>query len=121
MRRFIRWLRRHIPRRVSWNGYPSIRGRRIRRAIRIANANGLVVTSTTGGTHAPGSWHYAGRAVDLASPSSSAMKRAQIAIAHEIGRENILELFGPGSWYIKNGVKYDGAFPDHGDHVHVAI
>lgn len=121
MKRFIAWLRRHMPRRVRWNGYPRIRGRKIRRAIRIAQAHGLVVTSTTGGTHSSTSWHYQGRAVDVASSSVTKMKQAQIAIARDIGRENFLELFGPGSWYIKNGEKIKGAFPDHGDHIHIAI
>lgn len=121
MKRFRRWLRRHMPGRVDWNGYPRIRGRKIRRAIRIAHAYGLVVTSTTGGTHSPTSWHYQGRAVDVASGSSYNMKRAQKALVREFGTDTFLELFGPASWYVKNGDKYQGAFPDHGDHVHIAI
>lgn len=106
--------------RVDWNGYPPLRNKRLRRAVRIASRYGLVVTSTTGGTHSPTSWHYKGRAVDLASGSVTQMKRAQGAIERELGRTNCLELFGPAAWYVKNGARYRGAFPDHGDHVHIA-
>ena len=30
------------------------------------------------------------------------------------------EFFGPDAFYIKNGAVVQGAFPDHGDHDHVA-
>lgn len=37
----------------------------LRRARKIAESMGLVITSTTGGKHAPGSYHYAGKAIDV--------------------------------------------------------
>lgn len=95
---------------------------------------GLVVTSTIGGTHARGSWHYArwrgkGRAVDMASPKGNAEARRRDEHAffvQEVKRElrfrgtAYLELFGPGHSYIKNGQRLRGQFPGHTDHVHGA-
>lgn len=109
--------------RIDWNGHPKV-GRpfsRLRRGIRVAQRNGMVITSTTGGVHTPTSYHYSGRAVDLASGSVTEMKRAQRAIARRLGKRNIAELFGPCKWYVKNGQTVQGAFPDHGDHIHLAI
>jgi hypothetical protein len=110
--------------RIDWNGYPPIKGRTLRRCVRIAARQGLVVTSTTGGSHTPGSFHYSGRAVDMAGTVAQ-MKKAQTAIAKEIGTENIAELFGPHPWFIDNGARSrtadGGPFPGHGDHIHIAI
>lgn len=33
----------------------------------------------------------------------------------------IREMFGPFNWYVKNGKVYQGKFPNHGDHVHIAL
>lgn len=108
-------------RRTNWFGHPALTGARLRLGNRIAQVFGLTVTATTDGTHTTTSYHYQHRAEDLASWDVRKMKAAQRAIALVVGRRNITELFGPGHWYIKNGVKYHGAFPDHGDHVHLAI
>jgi hypothetical protein len=78
----------------------------------------MVVTATTDGTHAPGSWHYEGRAVDLWHSSVSTMIAFQNFAAGKW--PNALEIFGPDDFYIKDGRRYAGAFPDHGDHDHVA-
>ena len=117
-RRLKRKARR---RKVDFNGHPPIPGRKLRLAIKVAHIFGLVVTSTTGGRHSPNSYHYHHRAVDLASGSVRRMRVAQLAIRMVVGRRNLRELFGPAGWYVKNGVKYRGYFPKHGDHIHVAI
>lgn len=112
--------------RIDWGGYPPVKGRTLRKGIRIAARYGLVVTSTTGGTHAPGSYHYSGRAVDLASGSSRQMVRAQQAILKEIGAASILELFGPdNAAWVKNGAQIAGAEgsaleQQHDNHIHLA-
>lgn len=111
--------------RINWNGHMPIsrRYRKLRRATRIAQKQGCYVTSTTDGTHAPGSYHYSGRAVDFGSsdPSNGPEKRAQERIANKIPHRKIKELFGPLPWYIKDGVRHSGQFPGHGDHTHAAI
>ena len=48
------------------------------------------------------------------------MISAQNALLDKFGAGHFKELFGPDSWYVKNGVKYSGAFPAHGDHIHFA-
>lgn len=78
---------------------------------------GATATSTTGGGHAPGSYHYSGDAVDLVSGD---IPRMQSGLASHFGIPKFLELFGPAPWYVKDGVRQSGAFPDHGDHVHAA-
>jgi len=55
------------------NGHPRPSSWRVRRAIvRGVNA-GLYVTSTTDGQHATGSYHYSGRAVDMAANTRARM------------------------------------------------
>ncbi|MFH1807224.1 MAG: peptidoglycan-binding protein [Pseudomonadota bacterium] len=82
-----------------------------RRAVQM----GLRITSTTGGTHAPGSYHYSGRAVDVAgSPSQMA------AFYREMRSMNPTEMF----YDPLGGVKYGrdiGAIGGHRDHVHIAF
>lgn len=111
--------------RIDWNGCtPLPRSRRaLRRACRIALKKGCYITSTTGGTHSPTSYHYTARAVDFGSPDpqNRPEKEAQAAIAAKIPRHKIKELYGPLPWYIRNGVRYEGQFPNHGDHTHAAI
>lgn len=108
-------------RKINWNGHSKVRGRRLKKAIRIGQKYGLVVTSTTGGVHSPTSWHYKGRAVDIASGSAAQMSKAQGEICRQIGHRHLLELFGPAAApTVKNGQFIGGPFPDHGDHLHVA-
>jgi len=100
-------------------------------AYKFADEKGYVctVTSTTGGGHATLSWHYilAGRnalgyAVDLIFATAEQMAEFQSwVIEHsEDGVGDWLELFGPAAFYVKNGVRFAGHFPDHGDHIHGA-
>lgn len=111
-------LKKLRPRRPDFNGYPSNVSRAVKRCIVRGNEKHLYVTSTTGGTHSPTSWHYSGKAVDMASSRDNmiAFQRSEA----KRGAHKYNELFGPDSFYIKNGVVYDGAFPDHQDHVHIA-
>lgn len=84
-------------------------------AMDTARKMGLTITSTTGGTHAPGSYHYQSRAIDVAGSPS------QMAAYYDVMRkQNPTELF----YDPKGGVKYGkdiGAIGGHGDHVHVAF
>lgn len=75
---------------------------------------GLRITSTTGGRHAPGSYHYSGRAIDVAG-SRSAMSQFYT----EMSRTNPTELFYDPRGGMKNG-RNIGAIGGHGTHVHVA-
>ena len=85
--------------------------------------SGLYITSTTGGTHSPTSWHYSGHAFDAGSsgPGETPEIRAQEKLLAEFGAGYFAELFGPSHWFIKDGVKYAGVFPGHSDHLHVAV
>lgn len=98
-----------------------------RRFIYRALRKGLVVTSTTGGRHAPGSWHYArwrgmGRAVDVAGPYKGMRELYIQEVKRELAFRGVAynELFGPGKTYIKNGVRRPGQFVGHTDHIHGA-
>ena len=84
-------------------------------AMKTAQQMGLTITSTTGGKHAPGSYHYQGRAVDVAGPAS---KMAQFYDLLRNTRPT--ELFYDPKGGIKNGQQI-GAIGGHSDHVHVAF
>ena len=113
-------------RRVDWNGHPALSNRKLKQAARIGARYGLVVTSTTDGTHAVGSYHYSGRGLDIASGSSRQMVSAQRAILRELGAASLLEVFGPdNASCVKNGAVItlaEGSALEnqHDNHVHVA-
>lgn len=75
---------------------------------------GLRITSTTGGRHAPGSYHYSGRAFDAAG-SHSQMSQ----FYREMSGTNPTELFYDPSGGMKHG-RNIGAIGGHRDHVHIA-
>lgn len=75
---------------------------------------GLRITSTTGGRHAPHSYHYQGRAIDVAG-SASAMRQ----FYREMSRTNPTELFYDPMGGMKHG-RNIGAIGGHRTHVHVA-
>jgi len=75
---------------------------------------GLRITSTTGGRHAPGSYHYKGRAFDAAGSH-----RAMSQFYREMSGTSPTELFYDPSGGIKHG-RNIGAIGGHGDHVHIA-
>ena len=75
---------------------------------------GLRITSTTGGRHAPRSYHYQGRAADVAG-SPSAMRQ----FYNEMARTSPTELFYDPAGGIKHG-RNIGPIGGHRDHVHIA-
>lgn len=92
------------------------------KAMALAQQHGLTITSTTGGTHAPGSYHYMGRAFDASNGTNTPEERAYFLDAASRWGSKILELFyDPIGWYIKNGSKVPGAIGGHSDHVHTAM
>lgn len=93
----------------------------------IVQGMGGRVTSTTGGKHASGSYHYKGQAVDVAGQQkgdSAAMLRIDQQLAAQYG-SGLKELIygGPGAVNLKDGKphQYSAAIlAQHKDHVHVA-
>lgn len=110
------------------NGHPGDINWRCKRAIvRGVNA-GLYVTSTTDGGHAPGSYHYQGRAVDMGGRTREKMVRFQLAELKRYRRwHKHREIIGPDN----AGIVLRGAEVDlsegtpleqmHDNHVHVAF
>ncbi len=84
-------------------------------AMRRARELGLRITSTTGGRHAPRSFHYVGRAVDVAG-SPTAMRQ----FYREMAQLNPTELFHDPIGGIKRG-RQTGPIGGHRNHVHVAF
>lgn len=100
---------------------PTLHGSAIEIGTKVAKRFGLTVTSTTGGTHVPGSYHYQGRAIDI-SGSSHNMKRAFKYLQKHIPHSKLTELFyDPAGHYYDNGKKISGAIGGHSDHIHLAI
>lgn len=125
--RFHRWM---------LNGHPGNVTPACQRFIVRATRAGLVVTSTTGGSHARTSFHFSkplGRAVDVGLPATLVgtekgkrrMVRFQRAEARHPSR--FFELFGPAnSLCVKNGQRIsltEGSALEnlHDTHVHGAL
>ena len=89
-------------------------GSQLSSAMDRAQELGLRITSTTGGKHAPHSYHYRGRAFDAAG-SKSAMTQ----FYREMAGTNPTELFYDPMGGIKHG-RNIGAIGGHGNHVHLA-
>ena len=83
-------------------------------ATRTAQGLGLTITSTTGGKHAPGSYHYQSRAIDVAGPASKMAQYYDI-----LKNTRPTELFYDPRGGIKNGAQI-GPIGGHSDHVHIA-
>ena len=83
-------------------------------ARRRAQELGLTITSTTGGRHAPGSYHYRGRAIDVGGPASGLRQ-----FYRDMAKTNPTELFYDPMGGMKHG-RNIGAIGGHGTHVHVA-
>lgn len=105
-------------------------------ALRVfARLMGFCVTHTTDGVHAKASYHYTGRAVDLADPAGpGADTSALLAINEKIIRmlplSMIRELIyaGPGNICVQNGRIVNGmsvygaaVMGEHHNHVHLAV
>lgn len=84
-------------------------------AMNRARAMGLTITSTTGGKHTPGSFHYQGRAFDAAG----AAKTMQ-TFFWEMLKTRPTELFHDPCGAFDNGVYSKQGIGGHGRHVHVA-
>lgn len=84
-------------------------------AMNRAKAVGLTITSTTGGRHTPGSFHYQGRAFD-----ASGAKRTMANFFWEILKTRPTELFYDPCGAFDNGVYSKQGIGGHGNHVHVA-
>ena len=118
----------HYRRFRPWmlNGRPGNVNRRIKRTIRRAVNAGLHVTSTTGGRHSPGSYHYAGKAVDVSGTWDRMVAFQRAEYRRTRWRSGYLELFGPDNAHnLKNGRPYylpEGTFLEglHDSHVHIA-
>jgi len=86
-----------------------------------ANAEGMTITSTTGGNHVSGSYHYQGRAIDVAG-SASQMRKFFFDSLQHFGVAQIKELFyDPVGEYVDNGRIHSGSIGGHSDHVHLAL
>lgn len=98
---------------------------------KFAGIMGWAVTSTTNGAHAKASYHYSGRAIDLAArggpgrdtPELLAINKAVIAF---MPLSVISELIyaGPGNICIRNGKAFTyghDVMDRHHDHVHLAV
>lgn len=101
----------------------------------LASIAGWCVTHTTDGGHSETSYHYVGRAVDLASPDGPGVDTVQLlsineAVIQLIPRSMISELIysGLGNICVQNGRIVNGMSvygPDtmsrHHNHVHLAV
>lgn len=86
-----------------------------------AGSQGITVTSTTGGKHAAGSYHYQGRAIDV-DGGYGANRSFFLGAIDRFGVGAIKELFfDPMDYYIDNGAMRRGAIGGHRDHVHLAL
>ena len=126
----IRKLTRRIRRKkdvADWGWHTPVLGETGERIVAEANDRGLVVTATTDGQHAALSYHYQGRAIDFGVDWNDlppgGPRNAEIGLQNWLDHKypSAREIFGPDQHYVKNGAVYNGMFPGHADHVHVAI
>ena len=77
---------------------------------------------TTGGNHAPGSYHYQGMAVDFGDAKNSPEKLRALASWARRNAPRIKEFYyDPLGWFVRDGKIYKGSIGGHGDHVHIAM
>ncbi len=86
-------------------------------AIQLAQRMGLVVTSTTGGRHTPTSWHYKGKAADVAGPPQLMAAFYDAALRRYSAIEELF--YDPRGGIKKN--RQIGPIGGHSDHVHIAL
>jgi hypothetical protein len=90
-------------------------------AAQLARRLGLQITSTTGGSHTPGSYHYQGLAIDVSNSSSPTPQMAAFYnAAKRIFAGRLLELFYDPLGGIKDNQEI-GQIGGHSDHVHIAL
>lgn len=91
----------------------------------LASRFGLTITSTTGGQHAPGSYHYRGLAADLGG-SNAAMSAASSWLMSSGTYRSLLEGIHDPGLSIKNGQQVPSSFwgavwGQHANHIHIAL
>ena len=94
--------------------------------IKLGKRFGLAIQGdfqTTGGKHAKGSNHYAGRAVDFGDANNSQEALRALAAYARANPGRFRELyFNPLGWGIKNGKIIKGlTMAGHDDHLHIAV
>lgn len=95
-------------------------------ALIMAEFHDVVVSSTTGGVHAAGSYHYRGEAVDLIAPTAARMNEVGAWVARELG-PHLTEGIHNSTLSIKNGRQVPPSFwgptvwSEHLNHIHVAV
>jgi hypothetical protein len=91
----------------------------------VAQFPGLSITSTTGGTHAAGSYHYRGLAADIGGPPET-MNRAAAWVGSRYGSSLAEGIHNP-NLSIKDGRSVPSSFwgastwAGHRDHLHLAV
>lgn len=105
-------------------------GIRIVAAVVMTAFPGLTITATTNGTHASGSYHYLGRAVDLAAPMDehgiAEMNRAAKWISATLTHTLTEGIHNPGL-SVKDKKKVPPSFwgsttwAEHANHIHLAV
>lgn len=115
------WIKDKVAELISGGGGKPGFVSNLQDAMDLAKRMGLTITSTTGGTHVAGSYHYQGRAFD-ASNGVNTPQEWQFANTLLNSADKIVEMFfDPLGKYIKNGQIVPGAIGGHSDHVHVAM
>jgi len=104
----------------NFNGCPTNVTAAARKFVLRANRAGLIISATSNGGHAPGSYHFTNPCSAIDCYGYWDRMIAFQAKEAKRGYDKYNELFGPDSYYVKNGVRFAGAFPAHGDHVHGA-
>jgi hypothetical protein len=85
----------------------------------------LTITSTTGGSHATDSYHYKGRAVDLAGPTRAYERKVAAWIKRNLTHVLAEGIHNPGlSVDTKKEVPssfWGGVWAEHTTHIHIAV
>lgn len=76
------------------------------------------VSSTYGGRHVVGSYHYVHRAVDFTGTEEEMRRLARAACSRPHAFREVF--YDPLGRYVKNGVVKHGRIGGHSDHVHLA-
>jgi hypothetical protein len=116
------WIKNKVSDAIGLGGGDGASGGGVTAAIQgamaMARDMGLQITSTTGGQHAANSWHYKGRAADVAGSPAQMAAFYKAALGRYDGK--LLELFYDPIGAIKNGQSIP-AIGGHSDHVHIAL
>ncbi len=112
---------------VSFGGHPSNVSGAVRNMIATLQARfPLAVTSTTDGTHAAGSYHYRGQAVDLSADPQTMLRAAAWirssgayrSLAEGIHNPNLSVSAGQ---FVSPSYWGSATWADHADHIHLAL